>query len=366
MTGGARLVARVSLLRNNFSLDVGFEVEPGEVLAILGPNGSGKSTVLSILAGLVQPDRGRIILDDVVLTSVGGTEPEIRMPVERRSVGLLGQDPLVFPHLDVAGNVGFGPRAAGQSRRAAKRTAQEWLEAMGLGALADRRPSELSGGQLQRVALARACAARPQVLLLDEPFSALDVEVASQIRHVTRDFLQRTGLTTVIVTHDVLDVAALADRIVVLDEGTVVDAGAVDRVLREPRSSFGARFAGVNLLRGKAEAGEVVTPGGVRVSGLGEVPDGAQVCVVFSPAAVQVHTVAPEGMSARNVWPMTIESVHPSSNGLRVSGRFLLPHAAGDHVNADITAAAMSELKLFPSQHVWFSLKASEVRVHRL
>ncbi|WP_166618099.1 ATP-binding cassette domain-containing protein, partial [Kineococcus vitellinus] len=162
------------------------EVAPGEVLAVLGPNGAGKSTLLALLAGLLRPTGGRVVLDGRVLSEARGAF----VPPHRRGVGLLAQEPLLFPHLGVAANVAFGPRSAGASRARAHREALRWLEAVGAADLAERRPRQLSGGQAQRVALARALAADPRLLLLDEPLAALDAAAAPQVRQVLRGGVQ--------------------------------------------------------------------------------------------------------------------------------------------------------------------------------
>ena len=163
-------------------VDVALEVAAGETLAVLGPNGSGKSTALWVTAGLVQPDAGRVVLDGRVLTDVGPGRPGVRVPPHARRTALLGQEPLLFPHLDAVENVAFGPRSSGTPRAAARQDAQRWLDEVGVGELAARRPSQLSGGQAQRVAVARALAGRPGLLLLDEPLAALDVAVLPALR----------------------------------------------------------------------------------------------------------------------------------------------------------------------------------------
>ena len=192
-------------------VDVAFDVAAGETLAVLGPNGSGKSTALDVTAGLVAPDSGRVELDGRVLTDVSAG---VRVPPHARRTALLGQEPLLFPHLDALENVAFGPRSAGTPRAAARTSAQRWLDEVGVGDLAGRRPSQLSGGQAQRVAVARALAAEPSLLLLDEPLAALDVAVLPALRQTLRRVL--SDRTVVVVTHDPLDALLLADRVVVL------------------------------------------------------------------------------------------------------------------------------------------------------
>ena len=236
-------------------LDVSVIVEAGETLALLGPNGAGKSTLLSVVAGLLRPDSGHVELAGRRLT-----DDRTWVAPHRRRVALLAQQPLLFPHLSVLDNVAFGPRAQGVGRREAARVAQTWLERLDLSGFADRRPAELSGGQAQRVAVARALATDPDVLLLDEPLAALDVSVAPDVRETLRRVL--ADRTAVVVTHDVVDAALLADRIAVLDQGRVVESGPAAQVLARPRSSFAARIAGLNLVRGTWDGSHVVTAAG--------------------------------------------------------------------------------------------------------
>jgi len=235
-------------------LDVEFSVAVGEVLAVLGPNGAGKSTVLHVIAGLLRPDHGVVRLRDRVLTD---TTAGINVPTHDRRVGLLLQDALLFPHMSVAANVAFGPhsrRARLRSARAAqKATALGWLREVDAERFADRKPRQLSGGQAQRVAIARALAAEPDVLLLDEPLAGLDVAAAAAIRAVLRKVITRIGCAAILVTHDLLDVFTLADRVLVLESGTVAEIGPVPDVLTAPRSHFAARIAGVNLVNGTVD-----------------------------------------------------------------------------------------------------------------
>jgi molybdate transport system ATP-binding protein len=252
-------------------VQVDLDVAGGQTVAILGPNGSGKSTVLSVVAGILRADRGRATLDG---TTLFDTADGLWIAPHERGTGLLAQDPLLFPHLDVIDNVAFGPRSSGASRTRSRELARTWLDAVDAGQLAGRRPSALSGGQAQRVAIARALAAEPRLLLLDEPMSALDITVVPAMRQVLRRVL--AGRTAVIVTHDVLDALLLADQVVVMEHGRVVEQGPTKDVLARPRSSFGAGIAGLNLARGHVEAGAVRTPGGRRAGRRGVLARGGQ------------------------------------------------------------------------------------------
>ena len=333
-------------------LDVAFDLPAGETLAVLGPNGSGKSSALGVVAGLVRPDSGQVRLDERVLTDVAAG---VSVPPHARRTALLGQEPLLFPHLDALENVAFGPRSAGTPRAAARAAAQGWLDEVGVGDLAGRRPGQLSGGQAQRVAVARALAAEPALLLLDEPMAALDVAVLPALRQTLRRVL--AGRTAVVVTHDPLDALLLADRVVVLAGGRVVEQGPSAEVLARPRSAFAARLAGLNLVTGTWRDGSVEAPTGLRVHGLvtGDPPAaGAGAVATFRPAAVAVFRDPVQG-SPRNAFEVEITEIEPLAQLIRV-------HAGSLH--ADVTVQAAAELGLEPGLVVTFSVKATEVAVY--
>lgn len=331
-------------------VEVAFEVAAGETVAILGPNGAGKSTTLDVLAGLLRPDAGHVVLDGQELTGDGRW-----VAPHARRTALLAQDPLLFPHLSVLENVAFGPRSRGAGRSAARATATARLAEVDATDLADRRPGQLSGGQAQRVAIARALAADPRLLLLDEPMSALDVAVAPALRQVLRTVL--ADRTAVIVTHHVLDALLLADRVVVLEDGRVVEQGPAGVVLSRPRSAFTARFAGLNLVAGVATPDGVRRPDGSVLHGAPADPapaDGSEAVAVFRPSAVAVHREPPGG-SPRNVLAVRVDELEPLGDVVRVR--------AGD-LAADVTVAAVADLGLAPGQEVSFVVKATEVDVY--
>ncbi|MFH5820995.1 ABC transporter permease [Georgenia sp. AZ-5] len=342
-------------------VDLAVEVPAGQVLAVLGPNGAGKSTLLAVAAGLVRPTGavrvgGRTVAD-------GATW----VPPHARRVSLLAQEPLLFPHLDVTANVAFGPRAAGTPPARAEAAARERLAQVGCAPLARRRPSQLSGGQAQRVALARALATDPDVMLLDEPLSALDVGAAAEMRLVLRRVLRGSGRTALLVTHDLLDVLGIADAVVVLDGGRVVERGPVVEVLTRPRSAFAAALAGVNLVVGSLapDRSAVVAPspaGGAPLV-LHGLPDagcepGGAVAATFSPRAVAVH-LAPPGGSPRNVLPATVASLESQGELVRVRAATTTGHLLA----ADITPGSAAALGLGPGAPVHLSVKAAEVTV---
>ncbi|KDF02146.1 molybdenum ABC transporter ATP-binding protein [Mycolicibacterium aromaticivorans JS19b1 = JCM 16368] len=342
------------------SYEVAFEVAAGDVLAILGPNGAGKSTTLHVIAGLLQPDSGLVRVGGRTLTD---TAAGISVPTHNRRVGLLLQDPLLFPHLTVQANVAFAPRSRGAARVAARQAAAQWLDEVGLTDLADRKPDQLSGGQAQRVAIARALAAEPEVLLLDEPLAGLDVAVAASVRSLLRR-VSSAGRATVLITHDLLDVLTLADRVLVLDAGGVAEIGAVGDVLAAPRSTFGARIAGVNVVRGVAAGADAVRAAdGTLWHGRHAVPppgSGALVAV-FTPAAVAVYRELPHG-SPRNSVQIRVAELDADGARVRVRGQEQADGAPG--LAADITAESAAALRLAAGDPVWFTVKAQEVALH--
>jgi molybdate transport system ATP-binding protein len=344
---------RVEVVLAERDLEVTLEVADGEVLAVLGPNGAGKSTLLSVVAGLLRPDRGRVELDGRVLGDDAGTW----VPPHDRGVALLAQEALLFPHLTARDNVAFGPRSAGRGRADSRSAADHWLAEVDAGDLADRRPSELSGGQSQRVALARALAVEPRLLLLDEPMAALDVAVAPALRQVLRRVL--AGRSAVLVTHDVLDPLLLADRVVVLEDGRVAEQGPTTEVLARPRSHFAARIAGLNMVRGRLHGTAVSAVDGVLVEGRVEAPETGEgdAVAVFSPSAVAVFPEPPGG-SPRNVLDVTVTELEPLGDRVRVRTR--------EQISADVTPSAVAELAIAPGQRVCFVVKASEVAVYRV
>ncbi len=347
----AGLHAEVCLRRGDFALEATVRVSPGEVVAVLGRNGSGKSTLLAAVAGLLRPDSGRIVLGERVLTD---TATGVALPPHRRRIGLLAQQPLLFPHLSVLDNVAFGPLATGSGRRAAREAAHRHLTEVDAVQFAARRPGRLSGGQAQRIALARALASEPELLLLDEPLSAVDVEFAPALRSLLQAVL--TDRIALIVTHQVIDALMLADQVVVLEGGRVVEQGSTREVLTRPRSTFAARLAGLNLVSGTATAGGLRADDGTELSGLiDSTPVGAAAVAVFTPAAVAVYVDPPKG-SPRNVISDRVEVLEPNGTLVRVRG------AAG--LAADITPAAAVELGLHTGGGVWFVVKAAEVAVY--
>ncbi|WP_431886845.1 ABC transporter ATP-binding protein [Micromonospora wenchangensis] len=335
--------------RAGFRLDVRLRVAAGEVVALLGPNGAGKTTALRALAGLHPLTAGWLRLGGVELD-----RPDARrfVPPERRPVGVVFQDYLLFPHLSARDNVAFGPRRQGLSRRAARQRAADWLDRLGLAEQAGRRPGQLSGGQAQRVALARALAVHPTLLLLDEPLAALDAGTRLDVRAQLHHHLTDHAGAAVLVTHDPLDALALADRLVVVEDGRVVQEGDASAVTTRPRTDYVARLVGLNLHRGRADGHLVHLADGFAVPTADRLDGDA--FVVFPPTAVTLHPDRPGG-DAPHTWPATVAGVHRHGDHLRVRLTGLLDTAA------DVTPAVAAGLRLLPGQQVWASVAAGDV-----
>ncbi len=356
---GAALRAHGWVERGAFRLDLDLDVAPGEVLGMLGPNGAGKSTALRALAGLAPLSGGSVVLGGRVLDDVAAG---VLVPAEDRAVGVVFQSYRLFPHLSVLDNVGFGPRAAGASRHGAREAAREWLDRLDLGHLAARRPQEISGGQAQRVALARALATRPRLLLLDEPTAALDARTRVEVRTELRRHLAAFDGPVVLVTHDPLEAMVMADRLLIVEGGRVVQQGTPAEVARRPRTDYVARLVGLNLYAGRldpATATVAVDGGGSLVVRPAEPVDGTQrVLVTLRPSAVTVHSERPEHTSTRNVWSGSVATLELLADRVRVVVDAEPP------VLVDVTPDAVADLRLEPGVRVWLSAKATETEAY--
>lgn len=335
-----------------FRLDVALTVAPGDVVAVLGPNGAGKSSTFRALAGLLALEAGHVRLDGEVLDDPATGR---FVPPERRPVAVVFQDYLLFPHLSVLENVAFGLRARGTPARAARARAAGWLERVGLADKAALRPGTLSGGQAQRVALARALVTEPRLLLLDEPLAALDAGTRNEVRRDLRRHLASVGGVRLLVTHDPVDAYALADRVVILEGGTVVQQGSLAEVTARPRSRYIADLVGVNLLSGRRDGDALVTAAGGRIVPA-DAPEGDGFAVI-QPHAVALYRTPPEG-SPRNVWRAVVGDIDQRLDRVRV--RLDGPVA----LVAEITPAALTSLGLRPGDEVHASVKATEIATY--
>jgi molybdate transport system ATP-binding protein len=336
----------------SFELDVDLKVEPGEVVAVLGPNGAGKTSILRGLAGLLPLDAGRVALDGVVLEEPAAS---VLVPSERRPIGMVFQDYLLFPHLTVVDNIAFGLRSRGTPRPAATATARQWLERVGLAAEAERKPGSLSGGQAQRVALARALATNPALLLLDEPMAALDASTRVELRRDLRRHLESFRGVRLLVTHDPVEAMAMADRLVILEHGRVLQSGTPAEVTQRPRSRYVADLVGVNLFRGRASNNVITIAGGGSLMATGAT-DG-EVFAVVHPRTVALYRTRPDG-TPRNVWEG--RAVDLDFEGDRVRVRLEGTPA----IVAEVTPAAVRELSLDRGDPVWVAVKATEINVY--
>ncbi|GAA1917995.1 ABC transporter ATP-binding protein [Nocardioides lentus] len=311
-------------------LDAELDADPGSVVAVIGPNGAGKTTLLTALAGVVAAE-GHVEVD-----GRSWTDPVVG--VRERRVGWVVQGQALFPHLSARDNVAFGLRARGVRRAEAADRAQAWLDRLGVGELADRRPTRLSGGQAQRVTIARALVTEPRLLLLDEPFSGLDVGVAAALRIELARHLASYDGVTLMVTHDALDALTLADRVVVLEDGRVAQQGTPGDVAARPRTDHVARLVGLNVLR-----------------------DDAGGFTAFRPQDVVVSPTEPDG-SARLRWAGRVAGLTPHGDAVRV--QVDTRAGAGVDLLADVTPAASAQLGLSPGAEVWVSVKATATRTY--
>ncbi|MFD5702840.1 ABC transporter permease [Streptomyces lasiicapitis] len=333
--------------------ELSLDATPGTTIAVVGPNGAGKTTLLRALLGLTPRAHADLRLGDADVTALAP---------HRRKVAWVPQDGALFPHLNALGNTAYGLRAQGVPRGAARRAAQEWLDRLGIGHLAHRKPAQLSGGQAGRVALARALAARPRLLLLDEPLAALDQTTRSHVRHTLRGHLDGFGGVCLIVTHDPVEAVSLADRVLVLDEGRTLQDAPPAEVTRHPRSPWVARMLGRNAWPGVADSdGTLALAGAGRLVVADPLDAGVRALAVIAPEAVSVHREKPAG-SPRNVWPGTVREITAAGSRLRV----LVTSPEAPDLVAEITPAAAAELSLGDGVEVWTSVKATEVSVVEL
>ena len=338
--------------RDDFVTEVDLGIGAGEVVGVVGENGSGKSTLLRVLAGLTPLTDGRLELAGAVVDEpASGTF----RPPDQRPVGLVRQEATLFPHLDLRDNVAFGPRRSGMAKADARALADRWLERLGVGDVGRSRPNAVSGGQGLRAAIARTLAVEPAVVLLDEPFAALDQDGRALLRRLLRRDLRTEDRAVVLVSHDPVDALALTDRVVVLEAGRVAQIGTPAEITRRPRSTFVARLVGLNLLTGRAEGTAVTTSGGATL--VTASPTTGEVLVTVPPSAVALYRSRPDG-SPRNTWSAPVEDLEALGDRVRVALAGPLP------LVAEITPAAVADLRLQPGDEVWLTLKATELQVY--
>ncbi len=339
-----------------FPVSCRFEVSAGRSIALVGSSGAGKTTVLRTIAGLLRPDRGRITLDARIWFD---DERQIFAPPQRRDCAMVFAEYALFGHMSALENAAFGLRATGHSNSAALTSARQALEVAGAAALGAHKASSLSSGEAQRVAIARALAVAPQVLLLDEPLSAIDVERRPPVRDALQRTIAQGGMATVLVTHDPVEAMLFSDMLIVMEAGAVAQRGTPEELRSQPLTSYVAAFAGVNLFRGSArpldgglsavdvDGATLVIPG--TVSG--------RVALVVDPDSVVLSHARPDS-SARNSLYGPVTGIVPDGPALRVSV------ASSPPIVARITRRSADELGLAGGALVHATFKASEVRVH--
>lgn len=369
---------------NDFHLEMNLSAEPGKTTVLLGESGAGKSTVLRLLAGLLQPQQGHISLDG---TTYFDSERHISIPPQERPFGYVFQDYALFPHLNVFENVAFGLRAQYLPRQQIRQRVGEALEQVRLEGYDQRRSTQLSGGQQQRVAIARALALQPQLLLLDEPLAALDVQTQREVRQELRRILANIATTTLFVTHQYLEALLFGHSILVLDAGRVIQQGSQRDLLEHPRSSYVAELVGVNFFRGRVvncEANSLCTiqlnNGGqpievmaaweehiqfARLPGIGE-----EAFVVVDPRSITLYQAAPDS-SARNIFHGEIVQVlrlgSAAGTGGGSDGRVrvsIMLDAFMPPLTAEITAASAARMELSEGKSIYATFKATEARAY--
>ncbi len=350
----------VSVRRNGFALEAAGSFGPG-ITSVFGPSGAGKSTLLGTIAGSVRPSRGQISLNGRQLYS---TQEKIDLPPERRRVGFVYQDAALFPHMDVQGNIRYGYELTPPGRR--RIDPGQLAELLAVSSLMSRRPDELSGGEKQRVALARTLATSPDLLLLDEPLSGLDVRLRGIVLGYLKLVHQELSMPLVYVSHSISEVLAISDAVMLLDRGSVVAFDRPRRILRQIGASGGqASEPGLdNILEGQiVESSTSGAPGKVKVGNaefvapIGHREFGEKVVLGIGARDVIVATSKPTGISARNVLPGRIASIEPAGS------RCVVAVDCGTEVLSELTSAAVAELSLEPGKEVFLVIKTSSLSV---
>jgi len=340
--------------------DVSFEVKRGEFLCILGPSGCGKTTILRIVAGLETQDSGQVFFQGRDVSS---------LPVSKRNVGIVFQSYALFPNLTASENIGYGLKNRRRDRGAIRKRVDELLELVGLQLMGPKYPAQLSGGQQQRVALARAMALSPDVLLLDEPLSALDAQVRILLRSEVRDLQRRLGVSTIMVTHDQEEALTMADRILVMDHGRIVQEGTPWDVYNKPATPFVAAFLGsMNFIgNGVKEAAGVVRVGGLSL----QVGDGA--ADGMSPGEGVMLAIRPEdvlvqhpGKGDRNTLCVRVGGLEFRGPHYRVTFHLPLGDAGPSKLEADFPTEMIRRLGIRQDMELTIQLPADRIRVYAL
>lgn len=329
--------------------DVSFRVDKGETLVILGPTGAGKTVLLELIAGFRSPNKGSMFINESEIT---------QLPPEKREIGMLYQDYLLFPHLDVFDNIAYGLKAKNLRSSEIGRRVQEIAERLGIHELLERRPKKLSGGEQQRVALARTLAIDPKILLLDEPFSAVDPNTRESLMRELRKILEEDSMPVVYVTHDQIEAMEMADRIGVMNEGEIVQLDYPEKVFSAPKSEFVANFVGIrNIYRGRAE----------RVDGSTAVNiDGTRIySSVVSEGDVHV-TIRPEDIivSRERISSSARNSLKGKVVAIVEKGPLIYVTAdCGMELTSAITRESLKDMQIMIDDEIFMTFKAQNVNL---
>ena len=341
----------------HFDLNLQLSVDPGATI-LLGPNGSGKSSLLRLLAGLSRPLSGQISLGG---QSLFDANQKLDLPPEQRRIGMVFQDLALFPHLDVSGNIGYGLKLRGRSRIERQKCVKQLLEKLGIEHLAARSIGKLSGGEQQKVALARTLATDPHLLLLDEPTAALDPSACGEIRLWLQMILTELNIPTLLVTHDIEDVAYFRKRIVVMEQGKIVQQGSFHQLLREPASEFVARFVGVNYIPGDVQnvADKLVfrSRGGLDFLAPFETVVPGSGCLTVYPWDIALYRDLPEGSPRNHLHGQVLDVV-------LLGDRVRVTLEDGDKLVAELSSRGYQALgEPQPGERLWAVFKAREARI---
>lgn len=336
--------------------DVSFASNRGELLCILGPSGCGKTTLLRAVAGLDHQDGGRVLLDGRDVS---------HLPVSRRNVGIVFQSYALFPNLTASRNIAYGLGTRGLGKGRVTERVEELLTLVGLQGHGLKYPAQLSGGQQQRVALARAIAPSPSLLLLDEPLSALDAQVRARLRMEIRTLQQRLGVTTLMVTHDQEEALAMADRILVMDKGRVLQAGTPDEIYGRPACPFVASFIGsMNFIRDAVkEAPRVFRKGSLRlvVEEYDPVPEGSQAILAIRPEDIQIGG---NGEGSGNLLPAEVRRLEYRGASYRVEMNLIIEDTETALIEADVTAERVRGLRIGEKTRIHVDLPTNRLLVY--
>ena len=341
-------IVNFSIDLNTFKLqNISFSINRGDYLCIIGPTGAGKTILLESILGFYKPKYGKIFFKSKDITN---------LPPEKRNIGIIYQDYALFPHLSVEKNIEYGLKHKDFNK------VKKIAEILGIQELLDRFPDSLSGGEKQRVAMARALIVEPELLLMDEPFSALDVQTKSKLRKLIRDIRDKLNLTVIHITHDLDDVWALANKVAIIKEGKLIQFGTLDEIMFKPASEFVAKFTGTNVLNGKVIKIEndltVLKIDGFEIASVDRGRIGENVKIAIRPENIILFKEKPENLSARNVLAGKYEDYFIENKVCHV-----IINLGSTRIKALLTIAAFEEFNFKRGDLVYVVVKATNVRI---